>query len=54
LELTERGVRARERFLDQVVGVGAVAGQAQCGRIEVSPVREQHVALDEFHNRNFI
>jgi hypothetical protein len=39
-EPAERGVCPGERFLDQVVSVGPVAGQAQGGGIQLSAVSE--------------
>ena len=41
LEPAESGVCTGERFLDPVVGVGPVAGQAQGGGIQLSAVSEQ-------------
>jgi hypothetical protein len=41
----EPGARTGERFLDQVVGVGPVAGQAQGDGIQLSAVSE-HIAFE--------
>ena len=43
--LVERGERLDERLLDQVLGVGRVAGHAQGGRIELVDER-QRVGLE--------
>jgi len=45
LEPAKRGVCTGERFLDEVVGVGPVAGQAQGDGIQLSAVSE-HVAFE--------